>query len=97
MPDAERVRTIVRLPPDVQRPFDVYLNAVRQVEGFDYLVESGELVFQRPLVKESVGLARWTRMFLGIAGSYGKDDSVDVTYTVDGERRVAVKLPFVRG
>jgi hypothetical protein len=33
-------------------------------------------------------------MVLGIAGSYGEDDSVDVAYTVDGVRRVAAKLPF---
>ncbi len=88
------MRTIVRLPADVQRPFEVFLNAVPQVEGRDYVVEGGELVFERPLAKETVGLARWTSMVLGIAGSYGKDDSVDVAYTRDGARKVAAKLPF---
>jgi hypothetical protein len=33
-------------------------------------------------------------MVLGIAGSYGKDDSVDVTYRVEGQSRVAAKLRF---
>jgi hypothetical protein len=33
-------------------------------------------------------------MVLGIAGSYGKDDSVDVTYRVGGETRVAARLPL---
>ena len=94
MDDAQRPRTIVRLPPDVRRPFDVFLNAVPQVEGRDYVVRDGELVFERPLVKEKVGLGRWTSMVLGIAGSYGKDDSVDIAYSVDGERRVAAKLRF---
>lgn len=88
------MRTVVRLPADVQRPFEVFLNAVPQVEGQDYLVRDGLLVFERPLAKEKVGLARWTSMVLGIAGSYGKDDSVDVAYTVGGQRRVAAKLPF---
>ena len=32
-------------------------------------------------------------MVLGIAGSYGKDDSVDVLYKVGGENRVAARLP----
>jgi hypothetical protein len=95
MADGQRVRTIVRLPADVTRPFEVFLNAVPQVEGQDYMVEDGELVFERPLAREKVGLTRWTSMVLGIAGSYGKDDSVDVAYSVDGARRVAAKLPFV--
>lgn len=72
----------------------MFLNAVPQVEGRDYVVRDGELVFDRPLARERVGLGRWTSMILGIAGSYGKDDSIDVAYTVDGQRRVAAKLPF---
>lgn len=94
MADSGRVETVVRLPDEVQRPFDVFLNAVPQQEGRDYVVRDGMLVFERPLARERVGLARWTSMVLGIAGSYGKDDSVDVAYTVNGERRVASKLPF---
>jgi hypothetical protein len=94
MTDGGPEQTIVRLPPDVQRPFDVYLNGVQQVEGRDFVVRDGMLVFDRPLARETVGAARWTRMFLGIAGSYGKDDSVDIAYEVGGERRVAAKLRF---
>lgn len=94
MTEQERARTIVRLPADVRRPFEVFQNGVPQVEGRDYVVRDGRLVFERPLAREKVGLARWTSMVLGIAGSYGKDDSIDVAYTVDGERRVAAKLPF---
>jgi hypothetical protein len=94
MADGQPAATIVRLPTDVRRPFDVFLNGVAQTEGRDYVVRDGLLVFERPLAKEKVGLARWTSMVLGIAGSYGKDDSVDVAYVVDGVRRVAPKLPF---
>jgi hypothetical protein len=92
--DAPRRATRVQLPPDVQRPFEVYLNGVQQREGVDFMVRDGMLVFERPLATEKVGLARWTSMVLGIAGSYGKDDSVDVLYQVGGENRVAAKLRF---
>jgi hypothetical protein len=34
-------------------------------------------------------------MFLGIAGSYKKNDSVDVVYSVGGRRTVASGLPIV--
>ena len=75
-----RRATSIRLPADVERPFEVYLNGVPQHEGDDYVVRDGMLVFERPLAKEKVGVGRWTSMVLGIAGSYGKDDSVDVVY-----------------
>ena len=92
--EAPRRRTRVRLPSDVQRPFEVYLNGVQQQEGVDFVVREGALVFDRPLVREKVGKGRWTSMVLGIAGSYGKDDSVDVAYRVGGETRVAARLPL---
>ena len=33
-------------------------------------------------------------MLLGMAGSYGQNDSVDVVYERDGRRVVASKLPL---
>ena len=89
-----RRATSIRLPADVERPFEVYLNGVPQYEGEDYVVRDGMLVFERPLAKEKVGLGRWTSMVLGIAGSYGKDDSVDVVYRSGGRNKVAAKLRF---
>jgi hypothetical protein len=89
-----RRATSIRLPADVERPFDVYLNGVPQREGEDYVVRDGMLVFERPLAKEKVGVGRWTSMVLGIAGSYGKDDSVDVAYRSGGRSKVAAKLRF---
>jgi hypothetical protein len=86
--------TRVRLPGDVQRPFEVFLNGVAQSEGVDYRVTDGALVFTRHLERETVGKGKWTSMFFGVAGSYGKDDSVDVIYEVAGQRRVAANLPF---
>ena len=92
--DAPRRRTRVRLPGDVQRPFEVYVNGIEQREGVDFVVQEGALLFDRPVVREKVGKGRWTSMVLGIAGSYGKDDSVDVAYRVAGESRVAARLPL---
>jgi hypothetical protein len=92
--ESPRRRTLVRLPGDVRRPFEVYVNGVEQREGTDFVVRDGALVFERQLVREKVGKGRWTSMVLGIAGSYGKDDSVDVTYRVGGETRVAARLPL---
>lgn len=95
MSGQSRRRTRVRIPPDVQRPFDVYVNGVPQVEGVDYLVRAGALEFGEELQSEGkVGAARWTSMLLGISGTYRKNDSVDIVYTVNGRRQVAAKLPF---
>jgi hypothetical protein len=89
-----RRRTRVRLPADVQRPFEVYVNGVEQREGVDFVVRDGALEFDRSLAREKVGAGRWTSMVLGIAGSYGKDDSVDVAYRVGGQSKVASRLPL---
>jgi hypothetical protein len=87
--------TRVRLPADVRRPFEVFVNGIAQAEGSDYEVRAGILHFRDRLASEGrLGARRWTSMLLGIAGSYGKDDSVDVVYTSGGCRKVAAKLPF---
>jgi hypothetical protein len=90
--ETPRRRTRVRLPADVQRPFEVYVNGVEQREGVDFVVRDGSLEFDRSLAREKVGAGRWTSMVLGIAGSYGKDDSVDVAYRVGGQSKVASRL-----
>jgi hypothetical protein len=92
--DAPRRATFVRLPADVQRPFQVFLNGVEQREGVDFDVRDGTLVFERDLAKERIGVGRWTSMVFGIAGSYGKNDTVDVVYERNGRPAVASKLPF---
>jgi hypothetical protein len=71
----------------------VFVNGVAQREGADYTVEDDRLVFARHLEKEGkLGFWRWLSMALSIAGSYGKNDSVDLHYTVNGHRQVAVGL-----
>ncbi len=86
----------VPLPPQVREPFEVYVNGVPQERGRDYEVADRVLRFSRPLAKEGrLGALRWTSIFLGVAGTYRKNDSVDVVYEVDGARRVASGLPIV--
>jgi hypothetical protein len=86
----------VLLPPEVAEPFEVYLNGVLQRRGVDFLVEGASLVFERPLEREGrLGFWRWLSMLLGIAGSYGRNDTVDVVYESGGRRVVATGLPIV--
>lgn len=86
----------VRLPAEVGDSFEVYLNGVRQQPGREFRREGGELVFARRLAKEGrLGFWRWLSIFLGIAGSYSQNDSVDVIYQRDGRRVVAAGLPLV--
>jgi hypothetical protein len=85
----------VTLPRGVGTSFEVYVNGVRQQPGADFVREGGDLVFRRSLAKEGkLGFWRWTSLFLGIAGTYRQNDSVDVVYEVDGRRVVATALPI---
>ena len=87
--------TRVRLPADVVRPFEVYVNGVPQEEGEDFTVEGRTLVFERELRTEGrLGFWRWTSIFVGIAGTYRQNDSVDVAYRRHGKPVVATKLPL---
>ena len=70
----------------------MWVNGVKQQEGTDYDVGDGVLAFSKPLEKERIGLARWTAIFLGLFGSYGKNDSVDVRYSLHGQRQLATGL-----
>lgn len=86
----------VQLPTDAGGRIEVYLNGVPQQEGADYRREAGELVFERPLAKEGrLGFWRWLSLFLGVAGTYRQNDSVDIVYERAGRRVVASGLPLV--
>jgi hypothetical protein len=87
---------VVPLPGSVREPFEVYVNGVLQQRGADYAVEGRELHFLKPLAKEGrLGTVRWLSMLLGVAGTYRKNDSVDVVYEVGGRRVVATGLPIL--
>ncbi len=86
----------VPLPPDVEEPFEVYLNGVLQERGSDYDVFGRTLRFSKPLAKEGrLGALRWLSIAFGVAGTYRKNDSVDVVYELGGRRRVASGLPII--
>ena len=90
-------RTRVPLPSGIAGPFEVFVNGVPQEPGRDYALEDGVLVFARPLAREGrLGFWRWTSMLLGIAGSYGQNDQVDVVHQRDGRRVVETGLPLER-
>jgi hypothetical protein len=83
-------RSHVRLPDHVPAVLEVYVNGIRQEEGRDYRLEGRELAFTRALAREGeLGFWRWLSIFLGIAGTYRKHESVDVVYELDGRRLVA--------
>ena len=71
------------------------MNGVPQPEGRDYESAPGELRFFRPHEKERIGLGRWTAMFFGLFGSYGKNDSVDVQYRLGETDTVATGLEII--
>jgi len=88
-------RTRVELPAGLGEQFEVYINGIRQQPGKDFRREGDELVFERNLSREGrLGFWRWLSLFLGVAGTYRQNDSVDVVYEVDGRRTVATKLPM---
>ena len=88
-------RTRVQLPVGVEGNFEVFVNGVAQQPGRDYRREGGELVFERQLAREGrLGFWRWLSLFLGVAGTYRQNDSVDVVYERDGRRVVATSLPL---
>ncbi len=87
--------TRVRLPADLVRPFEVFVNGIAQEEGGDYRVEGRTLVFDRALKTEGkLGFWRWLSLWIGLAGTYRQNDSVDVTYQRNGKPVVATRLPL---
>jgi hypothetical protein len=79
----------VRLPRGAERPIHVHINGVEQREGTDFEVRGGEIVFARPIVKETVSPGRWMAMYLGLFGTYRKHETVDVEYRLAGKTKLA--------
>lgn len=86
-------RSRIELPDHVPATFEVYVSGVRQVPGRDFEVDGRSLVFPRPLEQEGqLGFWRWLSMWLGVAGTYRKNETVDVVYEADGRREVETGL-----
>ena len=78
-------RSRVDLPPQVPTDFQVFVNGVAQARGVDYEVVGRSLVFPRPIAQEGrLGFWRWLSMWLGIAGTYRRHETVDVVYWAGG-------------
>jgi len=85
----------VQLPAGIGSHFQVFLNGVPQQEGRDFRRDGNELVFERRLAQEGrLGFWRWLSLFMGVAGTYRQNDSVDVVYDASGRRVVATGLPL---
>jgi len=85
----------VPLPRGAEPPYRVFVNGVPQTEGADYEIRGHELRFSRPLEKERIGVGRWAAIFLGLWGSYGKNDSVDVQFRLSGRETLATGLDIL--
>jgi hypothetical protein len=85
----------VRLPAGAGPPFTVFINGIEQSEGRDYSVEAGEIVFSRPIVKEKVGTGRWLAMYLGLFGTYRKDETIDLQFSREGKVQLISDLTVV--
>jgi hypothetical protein len=90
-------RSQVDLPDDVGPTFDVYVNGVEKLRGVDFDVVGRALVFHEQLAQEGrLGFWRWLSLFLGVAGTYRRNDTVDVVYDREGRRTVASLQPTIR-
>jgi len=83
----------VKLPAGAEAPYVVYINGIEQKEGADYRVAAGEIVFTREIVKEEVGKGRWLAMYLGLFGTYRKNETIDLQFSRDGKVALISDLP----
>ena len=86
-------RSRIDLPAYVPADFEVFVAGVRQARGVDYEVRGRAVVFRRPIAHEGrLGFWRWASMWLGIAGTYRKHETVDLVYELGGRRQVETGL-----
>jgi hypothetical protein len=82
-------RSQVALPPHIVGDFDVFVNGVPQARGVDYEQLGRKLLFASELAQEGrLGFWRWISLFFGVAGTYRKNDTVDIVFTRNGRRTV---------
>jgi hypothetical protein len=84
----------VKLPAGAEPPFTVFINGVEQGEDV-YSIEGGEIVFSRPIIKEKMDAGRWLAMYLGLFGTYRKDETIDLQFSRNGKVELIPDLPVV--
>jgi hypothetical protein len=87
----------VRLPAGAEAPYVVFVNGVEQKVGVDYDIRAGEIVFTRQIVKEKVGTGRWLAMYLGLFGTYRKNETIDLQFNRKGKIELLSDLPVQAG
>jgi hypothetical protein len=85
----------VRLPRGAAEPIRVHINGVEQRRGSDYEVRNREIIFNRTIIKETVTPGRWMAMYLGLFGTYRKNETVDVEYQLEGETKLAADVEII--
>jgi hypothetical protein len=85
----------VRVPKGAEPPLTVFINGIEQRQGADYEVEGPEIVFKRPIVKEKIGTSRWLAMYLGLWGTYRKNETIDLQFTRDGKVQLVSDLAVI--
>ncbi|HEY0391064.1 MAG TPA: hypothetical protein VGC63_05090 [Solirubrobacterales bacterium] len=85
----------VKLPAGAEAPYVVFVNGVEQRQGADYEIRDGEIVFTRQIVKEKVGAGRWLAMYLGLFGTYRKDETIDLQFQRGGKVELTSDLPVL--
>jgi len=88
-----------KLPAGAAPPFTVFINGIEQGPE-TYRIEGGEIVFNRPIVKEKVGTGRWLAMYLGLFGTYRKNETIDLQFTRNGKvelRSDLAVVPYAEG
>jgi hypothetical protein len=88
----------VKLPRGAARPIVVYINGQIQKEGLDYTLHEGHVVFAEPILKEDLSELPFLRKIvlgLGLVGSYQRNETVDVEYSLGGKREFASDLPVI--
>ena len=83
----------VKLPAGAEAPYTVFINGVEQREGVDYDLRAGEILFTRQIVKEKVGAGRWLAMYLGLFGTYRKNETIDLQFNRNGKVELISDLP----
>ena len=82
----------LKLPAGAEAPYAIFVNGVEQREGADYNVRAGEIVFSREIVKEKVGTGRWMAMYLGLFGTYRKNETIDLQFQRAGKTELVSDL-----
>ena len=85
----------VHIPNGAEEPLTVFINGVEQRQGVDYEIEGNEVRFVKPIIKEEIGTGRWLAMYLGLFGTYRKDEKVDLQYKRKGSVELRSDVPVI--